>query len=51
MDYIKFWIPIYREQFRKGDYATRRAIKENFFKNTHLTLRKKEELWERIVNV
>ena len=51
MDYIQFWIPIYREQFKKGDYDTKRAIKEHFFKSTHLTLKQKEELWERIVSV
>ncbi len=49
-DFKKIWLLAYINQYKTGDSKTRRAIKDNIYKNIHLTEDEKDKLWEEIVN-
>ena len=49
-DFKKTWLLTYIKQNKQGDCKTRRAIKDNIYKNIHLTENEKDKLWEEIVN-
>lgn len=49
-DFKKTWLEIYMKQYKTyKTYEEKKAIKENLFKNVHLTNEQKEIMWERIV--
>lgn len=48
-DLKKEWLQTYIQQYKKGDRKTRRAIKENIYKNTSMTETEKDKLWNEIV--
>lgn len=43
------WIPILRKQYHEGDLQTKRAIKDNVFKNWNISEKFKDKIWEEIV--
>lgn len=47
--YYKEWIPILRKQYHEGDLQTKRAIKDNVFKNWNISEKFKDKIWEEIV--
>ena len=49
-DFKKTWLLAYIKQYKQGDNKTRRVIKDNIYKNIHLTENEKDKLWEEIVN-
>lgn len=49
-DFKKTWLLVYINQYKSGNNKTRRAIKNNIYKNIHLTENEKDKLWEEIVN-
>lgn len=49
-DFKKTWLLAYIAQYKSGNNKTRRAIKNNIYKNIHLTENEKDKLWEEIVN-
>lgn len=49
-DFKKTWLLVYINQYKTGDNKTRRAIKNNIYKNIHLTENEKDKLWEEMVN-
>lgn len=49
-DFKKTWLLTYIKQYKQGDCKTRRAIKDNIYKNIYLTENEKDKLWEEIVN-
>lgn len=48
-DFKKEWLQTYIQQYKNGDRKTRRAIKENIYKNTSMTENEKDKLWNEIV--
>ncbi len=48
-DFKKFWLSNYIKQYKEGDRKTRKAIKDNIYKNINLTEREKDKIWEDIV--
>lgn len=48
-DFRRFWLKQYIDQYKKGDRKTRRAIKDNVYKNTGLTENEKDLIWETII--
>ena len=50
-DFRKTWLKQYIEQYKKGDKKTRRAIKDNVYKNTGLTENEKDLIWETIIRL
>lgn len=49
-DFKKTCLLTYIRQYKQGDSKTRRAIKDNIYKNIYLTENEKDKLWEEIVN-
>lgn len=49
IDFMKFWVPVLRKQYRNGTYLDKRAIKNNVFHNMHFNEKQKEEIWDRII--
>lgn len=43
------WLPIYIKQYKESNYTERKAIRENIYKNIHLTLKEKDNIWETVV--
>ena len=50
-DFRRFWLKQYIDQYKKGDRKTRKAIKDNVYKNTGLTENEKDMIWETIIRV
>lgn len=48
-DFKKEWLQTYIQQYKNGDRKTRRAIKENIYKNIGMTEAEKDKLWNEIV--
>ena len=49
-DFKRFWLSTYIKQYKEGSKQTRRAIKENIYKQIKLTEEEKDRLWEEVVN-
>ena len=49
IDFMKFWVPVLRKQYRNGTYSDKRAIKNNVFHNMNFNEKQKEEIWDRII--
>lgn len=48
-DFKREWLKTYIEQYKTGDKKTRKAIKDNIYKNINLTENEKDEIFETIV--
>lgn len=47
--YKQTWIPIYVEQLKNAkDYETKKAIRDNLYKNIQLNQKEKDEIWSEI---
>ena len=47
--YKQTWIPIYVKQLREAkDYETKKAIRDNIYKNIQLSTKEKDEIWSEI---
>lgn len=45
-----FWARTYANQFKNSNnYAQKKVIKENLYKNIHMTDDEKDEIWEKII--
>lgn len=48
-DFKKVWLKQYIEQYKKGNRQEKRAIKDNLYKNTGMTEKEKDYIWEIII--
>lgn len=46
----EMWISILNRQYHQGTISEKRTIKDNVFKNVHLTDKQKERVWELIIS-
>ena len=48
-EFKEFWLQNYIEQYKKSDAKGRKEIRNNVYRNTNLTEKEKDEIFETIV--